>query len=77
MNKEFIGAIFVDVETQGKGIGKKLIQYATEKYGELSLTVYKDNIQALDFYKYLGFKIINEELNEDTQKVELFMLKKL
>lgn len=77
MNKEFIGAIFVDVETQGKGIGKKLIQYATEKYGQLTLSVYQENIQAVNFYKHLGFKITSEEVNEDTQKMELFMLENI
>ncbi len=43
INNEFIGALFVDVDYQGAGIGKKLINYAMDKYKKLNLAVYKDN----------------------------------
>ncbi|WDV47320.1 N-acetyltransferase [Clostridiaceae bacterium M8S5] len=76
INKEFIGAIFVDVNTQGKGIGKKLIQHSMDIYGELTLAVYKDNLQAVEFYKHVGFTVINEQLNKETNKLEYIMVKK-
>lgn len=76
INKEFIGALFVDVDAQGKGVGKKLIQHASDKFGDLSLTVYKENSSVVNFYKNNGFIFIKEEVNEDTQRVELFMIKK-
>jgi len=75
LNSEFIGALFVDVNNQGKGIGKKLIQHAMDIYGKLTLAVYKDNLQAVNFYKHIGFKVIREQSNEETNKIEYIMIK--
>lgn len=76
INNKFIGALFVDVNTQGKGIGKKLIQHAVDIYDELTLAVYKDNLQAVNFYKHVGFNIINEQKNEETNQPEYIMINK-
>lgn len=73
INKNFIGALFVENKNQSKGIGSKLIDFVINKYSELSLTVYKDNLNAVDFYKKHNFKIISEDLDEDTNKVEFMM----
>ena len=43
INNECIGALFVDIDFQGNGIGKQLIDYAVSKYGKLQLAVYKEN----------------------------------
>ncbi len=75
LNSEFIGAVFVDVNNQGKGIGKKLIQHTMDIYGDLTLAVYKDNLQAVNFYKHIGFKVIREQSNEETNKIEYIMIK--
>lgn len=69
----FIGALFVDVDAQGKGIGKQLIQHVKPLYDTLTLNVYKDNINALNFYKHMGFTIESESVNEETSKVEYLM----
>lgn len=73
INNEFIGALFVDINYQNKGIGKSLINYAMDKYKNLNLAVYKENEKALEFYKKMGFKIISENINEDTNCVEYIM----
>lgn len=73
INKSFIGALFIENKCQGHGIGSKLIDFVTEKFDELTLTVYKDNLNAVKFYKKKGFKIISEDLDEDTNKVEFMM----
>jgi ribosomal-protein-alanine N-acetyltransferase len=55
--------IAVDNVYQGKNIGKKLLEYVVSHpkyYGELYLEVSKNNINALNFYKIFGFKIIAE-----------------
>lgn len=75
IESEFIGALFVDVNYQGEGIGSKLIDYASEKYGELELAVYKDNERAVKFYKEKGFKIIKEQETEDPKFKEYIMKK--
>jgi putative acetyltransferase len=73
VNKNNIGGLFIDIEFQRKGIGRKLIEYVQEQYGDLSLAVYKDNEKAVQFYKNSGFKTMSEQLNEETSKVEYIM----
>lgn len=75
INNEFIGALFVDINSQGLGIGSKLIDFAIKKYKNLELAVYKDNKKAVEFYKNKGFKIITEQENEDSGYKEYIMKK--
>ena len=77
INNEFIGALFVDNESQGQGIGKALIKYVQNKYGVLNLAVYKDNYKSVEFYKKVGFKIKSENINEDTNFPEYIMENKV
>ena len=73
INNDFIGALFVDVNSQGMGIGSKLIDYAISIYDNLSLSVYKDNENAFAFYKNKNFKILSEEVNKETKFLEYIM----
>ena len=73
INNDFIGALFVEKNYQSQGIGKSLRDYAKNLYDNLSLAVYKENEKALEFYKKMGFKIISENINEDTNCVEYIM----
>lgn len=75
IEKEFIGALFVDVKEQGQGIGKALIEEAMKNYKKLTLAVYKENKPAVEFYKKRGFKIIKEQKNEDSGYDEYLMEK--
>lgn len=73
INNEFIGALFVDINEQGVGIGKKLINYVINKYKKLNLAVYKENKNSVNFYLNRGFKIIKEQINEDSGYSEYLM----
>ena len=73
INDEFIGALFVDINYQGSGIGTKLIDYAIDKYKKLNLAVYKDNKKSVEFYLKKGFRIIKEQVNEDSRHNEYIM----
>ncbi|WP_343346322.1 N-acetyltransferase [Terrisporobacter petrolearius] len=73
IDKEFIGALFVDPDFQGSGVGKKLINYTMNKYKKLNLAVYKDNKKSVDFYMNIGFKIVKEQKNEDSGYAEYIM----
>lgn len=73
IENKFIGALFVDVNKQGIGIGSKLIDFAIDKYKQLDLAVYKDNKASVEFYKKKGFKIISEQENEDSNFMEYTM----
>lgn len=75
INNEFIGALFVDIDYQGNGIGKYLINYAIDKYKKLNLAVYKENKKSVEFYINRGFEIIKEQINEDSGHSEYIMEK--
>ena len=77
INNEFIGALFVDVDYQGIGIGKALINYIMDKYKKLNLAVYRDNKKSVEFYLKNGFTIIKEQLNDDCGYIEYIMEKDL
>jgi diamine N-acetyltransferase len=57
--------LYVHTSTQGKGIGKKLVDYILEKLQAGGATALKLNVnrhnKARDFYEKLGFTIIGEE----------------
>lgn len=69
----YIAGIFVDSEIQSKGIGKQLLNYVKDRFSELSLQVYKQNSRAVQFYLRENFTISDEQIDEDTDKVELLM----
>lgn len=73
IDKEFIGALFVDNDYQGLGVGSKLINFVLNKYDTLSLAVYKENFKSVRFYKKMGFEILSEEINEDSKHPEYIM----
>lgn len=70
---EFIGALFVDVNCQGKGIGRKLIEHVKQISDRLTLAVYQENEQAVSFYKKVGFQLKHQQLNEETNEIEFIM----
>lgn len=53
----FIGALFVDSPAHGKGLGTLLLRHAIRLKDTLSLEVYEQNRQAIDFYLRHGFQI--------------------
>jgi Acetyltransferases len=73
LNNSFIGALFVLPEYQGLGIGKKLMDYCKALHSSLELCVYKENINAVNFYKCCGFDVIKEQTNEDSGFMEYVM----
>lgn len=73
IDKEFIGALFVDNDYQGLGVGSKLINFVLNKYDTLSLAVYKENFKSVRFYEKMGFEILSEEINEDSKHPEYIM----
>ncbi len=69
----FIGALFVSSEYQNKHIGTKLLEFVRRNRANLTLRVYVQNKQALQFYQKNDFKIIAEKTDEDTGTEELVM----
>lgn len=73
MEQQFIGALFVSADLQGKGIGKALINQVKETYPKLLLEVYKDNLSALQFYLAMGFHVISEQPHPETGQITFIM----
>ena len=62
----FIGGLFVSPDYQGKGVGTELINKARSLKKELTVEVYKENIQAQKFYNKCGFIPNNERVLPET-----------
>ncbi len=73
LNNDILAALFVSPEFQGNGIGKQLIRKVKELRKEISLTVYKQNINSIEFYKKCGFQIEKEQIDNHTGHPELVM----
>ncbi|MBW9067111.1 GNAT family N-acetyltransferase [Agrobacterium pusense] len=61
----FIGGLFVSPGHQGLGIGRKLVSHALNLKGELSLEAYTENVQAMGFYRSLGFQELSRRAIDD------------
>ncbi|MGG5506509.1 MULTISPECIES: N-acetyltransferase [unclassified Myroides] len=69
----YIAAIFVAPEQQGKGIGKELMQFVKQRKSTLELGVYAKNTNSIAFYKKQGFVVVEEKLEEATGEREVVM----
>ena len=49
--------LFIDNKYRGAGIGKKLITYAIDNLQVTKVDVNELNVEAVGFYKYMGFNI--------------------
>ena len=57
IEKQKLEMLFIYPEEQGKGLGRKLLKYAMEKYAVNELTVNEENGLAKDFYEHMGFSV--------------------
>jgi putative acetyltransferase len=71
--ENYIAGIFINVNSQSKGIGKELIDYVKENHSELSLHVYEMNIRAVKFYRREDFVVSDKQIDENTGEIELVM----
>lgn len=61
-----IEMLFVKNNERGKGVGTKLIKYGITNFDINEVTVNEDNIEAIKFYKHVGFEVYNRS-NVDEQ----------
>ncbi len=73
LSDNYIAGIFVYPSYQSKGIGKVLLDFVKEKQSFLTLQVYQKNYRALTFYKREGFVPVKEQLDQDTNELEIVM----
>lgn len=73
INENHIEGIFIDTNNQCKGIGTSLLNKVKENRDNLTLSVYKKNINAINFYKKNDFIITSENIDKYTAEIEYTM----
>lgn len=73
MNENYIEGIFVNTNSQHRGIGTALLNKVKENGKNLTLSVYQKNTNAINFYKKNDFKITSKSINKATNEIEYTM----
>ncbi|CAL2083068.1 GNAT family N-acetyltransferase [Tenacibaculum sp. 190524A05c] len=60
--------LFIDPEYRGKKIGKNLLNYSITNLNVTKVDVNEQNEQAVGFYKYCGFEVIDRSELDSTGK---------
>ncbi len=63
-----VEALFIHPDWRGKGIGRRLLQYAVDTLNATELDVNEQNPQALGFYQHMGFEITGRSDVDDMGK---------
>lgn len=70
---DYISGVFVQANHRYQGIGTKLFDQIMRNHDELTLSVYQKNSSAIYFYNLLGFDVIEQKIDTDTDEIELLM----
>ena len=73
LSGNYLAGLFVEAESQSKGIGRALLDHVKGLSKELILHVYKKNERAVRFYTREGFLIEGEQIDPNTNETELIM----
>lgn len=65
--KEKIEMLFIHPDFRGKGIGKKLVTYATTTLNTTLVDVNEQNPLAAGFYRHLGFRVISRSPQDSSE----------
>lgn len=66
-----VGAIFVEPDAQGQGIGRALMEHVRANRDVLELDVFKANRIGRRFYARYGFQVVGERVHEETGQAML------
>jgi len=70
----YIAGLFVDMNYRNQGVGSRLINYLKQINDKLTLSVYVDNINAVNFYENKDFIIDSVGMNTETDSKEYHMI---
>ena len=73
LDDDYVAGIFVDGQSQSRGIGSQLLDYAKQTRDQLTLHVYEKNERAVSFYKREGFVVGTVQEDVSTGEMELCM----
>ncbi len=74
IEENVIGAIFVEKQFQGKGIGEALLEHVKTKYEKLYISVFEKNKNAQCFLLNRGFKFEYKQHDVNTGEDELLYI---
>lgn len=57
IDKQKLEMLFIAPKERGRGLGKRLLEYAIKKYSINELGVNEQNPQAKGFYEHMGFQV--------------------
>ncbi|MCG8710931.1 acetyltransferase [Brenneria sp. 4F2] len=60
-----LGALFIDPDYHGQGVGKALLYAGLSRYPQLTTDVNEQNTQAVKFYERVGFERIGRSETDD------------
>ena len=66
-----VGAIFVQPDNQGRGIGRALMDYAASLRDDLFLDVFEENDVGRRFYDRFGFKFQHKHVHEQSGHMQI------
>lgn len=69
--------LFVSAENRGKGIGKRLLQYAVDNHGVSEVVVNEQNAQAAGFYLHVGFVCKRSDVDEQGNPYPILYMKRV
>lgn len=70
----YIAGLFVDMNYRNQGVGSRLINYLKQINDKLTLSVYVDNINAVNFYENKDFIIDSVSMDTETDSKEYHMI---
>lgn len=73
LEQQFVGALFVRPAAQRQGTGRALMRSVQQRYPALSLEVYQQNLKAVAFYREMGFRVVEDAWQPDTQQATFIM----
>ena len=73
IQEQYIAGLFIDQHHQSQGIGTSLIEFIKQKHLTLTLTVYKKNLRALQFYQRHNFVTVEERIDTINNEAELLL----
>lgn len=60
-----VDALFIDPASRGLGVGRRLLAHAEGIAGRLSVDVNEQNLQAVGFYRHMGFAATGRSPTDD------------
>ena len=74
LQDDCIAGFFIDRAFQSQGLGKRLLNYVKERYGQLTLDVFAKNEGAVRFYTREGFRILSSAADPATGELVYTMV---